>query len=77
MNFLNGKSNFTFLFKTLNTIINATMWHAIEPIAAPYTFICGILSYIKFNISLTTQPIPKAIAGTITFPKPCNAPFIV
>ena len=69
--------NLTFFFSTKNAIMNATRWQATDPIDAPYTFIAGILRSIKFNISLVTTPIPKAVAGTITFPKPCKPPLIV
>ena len=55
-NFLNGKSNFTYFFKTLNTIVNATAWQATEAHAAPFTPIDGIGTKIKFNINLTITP---------------------
>ena len=37
----------------------------------------GIFNNTIFNTNLTKHPIPNAVAGTITFPNPCNAPFIV
>ena len=75
--FFQFKLNFTFFLKTENAIINATKWHATEPIDAPYTFISGIFNSVKFSINFVTTPVPKAVAGTITFPNPWSAPFIV
>ena len=37
----------------------------------------GIFNNTIFNTNLTKHPIPNAVAGIITFPNPCNAPFIV
>ena len=33
--------------------------------------------FAKEGAYFICNPQPKAIAGTITFPNPCNAPFIV
>ena len=76
-NFENVKFSFIFLLSTFIAIVNATKWHATEPIAAPFAPIHGIGTNIVFNINLVITPHPNANAGTITLPKPCNAPFMV
>lgn len=53
------------------------MLQAIVPIAAPITPISGIGTNTILIINFAITPTVKAIAGTITFPKPCNAPLIV
>ena len=77
INFENEIFNFTILFKAIKAIKKATVWQHTDAIEAPYIFNSGILSKIKFKISLIITPIPRDIVGMKTFPKPWRAPFAV
>lgn len=74
--------SFILLIKTIKLIIIDTTWHITvakaAPATPPSTNISGfIFINIKFKISFINTPIKSAITGTLSFPKPCNAPFTV
>lgn len=55
-NFEKVKSSFIFLLSILIAMVNATTWHATEPIAAPFTPIHGIGTNTKLQINFVTTP---------------------
>ena len=76
-NFENVKFNFIFFRNAVIAIQNATAWQATEPIAAPYTPNSGFGISVIFKMNLTNTPVASDIVGIISFPYPCNIPFIV
>ena len=74
--------SFTVLTRTVKLIENAIIWQTTVANAAPaappkINTSVGICVNTTFNIAFAITPNNKAIAGTKTFPNPCNAPLIV
>lgn len=55
-NFEKVKSSFICFLSTLIAIVNATIWQATEPIAAPFTPIQGIGTNTKLQINFVITP---------------------
>lgn len=78
------KSNFIliFLLNAIKLINMEITWHITvanaAPATPPKTNEAGFtFTNIKFKISLIDTPIESAITGTLIFPSPWRAPFIV